>query len=120
MLVTGLVIYGLNNAKQEESTEDVPKVIEEEIPDVPHIMNKIAYCESGNKQFNSEGAVIMSPTSDVGIYQINWVHWERAEELGIDLWTEEGNTRFAKILYNQAGTTPWYQSEHCWSIDNTT
>ena len=113
--------------KQEPSIEPVfegpilEEVIEEVIEevDVPFIMDKIAKCESGAKQHYKDGTVVMSPTSDVGYFQINQVHWDRAEELGIDLWTLEGKVKFANLLYNESGTGPWYMSKHCWNPDLT-
>lgn len=91
--------------------------IQEPLPIVesyPEVLEKIAFCESGQKQFNDDGSVLISPTSDVGYFQINQVHWDRAKELGIDLWTLEGNREFAELLYDERGVQPWYMSEHCW------
>jgi hypothetical protein len=74
----------------------------------------IAHCESNLQQFNSDGEVLISRTSDKGVLQINQVHWERAEELGFDLDTIDGNIGYAKLLKEQRGTGDWYMSKHCW------
>lgn len=74
----------------------------------------IAECESGIRQFKEDGSVLISRTSDKGVFQINQVHWPKAKELGIDLDTVDGNISFAKILKEEGGTGPWYMSRHCW------
>lgn len=66
------------------------------------------------RQFRDDGSVLISPTSDKGVMQINQVHWPEAEALGIDLDTAEGNIAFAKILKARRGTADWYMSDHCW------
>lgn len=76
---------------------------------------EIAKCESSLRQYNEDGTVLISKTSDKGIMQINQVHWESAESLGIDLDTLEGNIEYAKLLKEKNGTGDWYMSQHCWS-----
>lgn len=89
----------------------------EEVIEVPPILKEIGRCESGNKQFHDDGSVvrgIINP-DDIGKYQINlYYHAEAAQKLGYDLFTEEGNTKYAIHLYDNAGTTPWNWSKHCW------
>lgn len=75
----------------------------------------IARCESGLRQFNDQGTVLISPTSDKGLFQINQVHWSEAKKRGIDLDTVDGNIAFAKILKEEGGTQPWFMSKNCWS-----
>lgn len=78
------------------------------------IFVSIARCESGLRQFNDDGTPLVSRTSDVGVMQINQVHWERAKTLGIDIYTLEGNVAYASILASSGGTRDWYMSRHCW------
>lgn len=85
---------------------------------IPPILEAIALCESGGAQYNASGEVIRGVINpqDVGKYQINlYYHGARAQELGIDLFTEEGNTEYALLLYEEQGTTPWNWSKDCWS-----
>jgi len=85
---------------------------------LPPIMEQIAWCESRNRQFDENGLVLRGRENpyDVGKYQINtWYHGRRAKELGINLYTEEGNEQFALLLYEEQGTKPWYWSRGCWS-----
>ena len=76
----------------------------------------IAGCESGGRQFDENGNLIVNrSTDDVGKWQINLpTHWARAESLGIDLLAEEGNERFARILYAENGTADWNATRSCW------
>ena len=79
-------------------------------------LQKIAFCESRNRQFDENGKVIRGKNSDdIGRYQINIEHWgEKAEKLGYDLFTEEGNEAMALMLYERYGTKPWNWSKKCW------
>ncbi len=97
--------------------DSVKAIINATFPDNP-IMAKIAFCESGLKQFNDDGSIMrgwMTP-ADVGVMQINeGYHGERAKALGINIYTIEGNLKYAGLLYNEQGTQPWSASKPCWS-----
>ena len=85
--------------------------------EIPPILKKIAVCESGGKQFNSDGSVVRGRINryDVGRFQINLLyHQEQATKLGYDLMSEQGNTAFALWLYEHQGTKPWGWSNKCW------
>ena len=72
-------------------------------------MLAIARCESSLKEdavnHNTNGSV------DRGIFQINSVHNNKLDELGLDPWNEDDNIKFARYLYNQSGKQPWV----CWT-----
>lgn len=72
------------------------------------IMIEIARCESGFK--NIKGKL----SDDFGPLQINYVHLERLEELGLDREKVEDSIAYARMLYNESGTTPWNNSKGCW------
>jgi len=75
----------------------------------------IARCESGIRQFTANGDVIRSRTNDVGLFQVNLKTWEKkSKELGIDIYTLEGNVIMAKVIYDQQGISAWNASIHCW------
>lgn len=82
------------------------------------ILDRIAMCESHGHQLNPNGQVLLNintnGTVDVGKFQINSIHEAEATKLGYDLFTEEGNTAYAKYLYANKGTGDWSSSAHCW------
>lgn len=86
---------------------------------VPSVLVEIAQCESQQRQFTSNGSVLVSPTSDKGYFQINQVHFKEALAMGYNLDTEEGNIRYALYLYGKYGTQPWFMSQHCWGSHDT-
>lgn len=98
------------------------RVINEKIPS---ILQKIASCESGNRQFGTGSGQKLSEVvlrgrenpADVGLYQINeFYHLETAEKLGINLYTWTGNTQYALYLYKKNGTRDWNWSRKCWGV----
>lgn len=87
------------------------------MPSIPDQLQRIGWCESGNRQFNDDGTVLRGEINpqDVGKYQINlFYHKAEAQALGFDLFTEEGNEAFALILYAREGSAPWEWSKSCW------
>lgn len=90
------------------------------------VLVRIADCESGNgvkgagHQFNKDGSIVShtnnNGTVDVGKYQINMnaSNIKLLSKLGLNPLTEEGNSTFAKYLYENVGTGPWSSSAHCW------
>ena len=81
------------------------------------VLISIARCESTFRQFDDAGNILRGKTNkkDIGIMQINEkYHASRAKALGLDLYTLEGNLAYAKVLYDEQGTTPWISSFDCW------
>ena len=95
------------------STEPQPQL--KTLMNIPSEMLRIAECESNSKQFNNDGSVLISPTNDVGLFQLN-IHSHKSnwERLGIDVYTLEGNIKYAMLLYEESGTKHWYMSSSCW------
>lgn len=82
-------------------------------PDAPGMV-EIARCESTLRQLKADGTLLVSPTNDVGVMQINRAaHAATAARLGIDLNTTEGNLEYARLLYGWNGYGDWYMSKHC-------
>ena len=78
----------------------------------------VARCESGLRQFNFDGTVILGKVNplDKVILQINTkYHQQEADTLGYDLDTLEGNLKFGRWLYEHQGLQPWSASSDCWS-----
>jgi len=88
-------------------------------PEVPSILEKVAFCESGGRQFDKYGNVKRGIVDkrDIGKWQINTYWWgEEAKRLGYDIWTLEGNTAMALHIHKVAGLGPWKASRPCWSV----
>ena len=91
-------------------------------PTVPQVLLDIAYCESGSNQkaigYNYRyvnGKRVIS-SRDIGLFQINeYYHAKSAKALGMDIYTQSGNTAYALYLYKRNGTRDWNASRHCWS-----
>lgn len=91
--------------------------VKEQEETLPPVLNRIAECESGNRQFNEDGSVLRGRVNskDVGRFQVNeYYHLETSKKLGIDIYTWEGNTEYALYLYEKNGTRDWNWSKHCW------
>lgn len=85
---------------------------------LPPVLHRIAQCESRGQHFTKEGRVVRGKqhTADLGLFQINTVVWgTKAQELGYDLHTPEGNTNMARYLFENYGSVPWQSSAACWN-----
>jgi hypothetical protein len=52
---------------------------------------------------------------DTGLFQINAVVWaKKAEELGYNIHTPEGNEQMARYIFENYGSAPWQSSAKCW------
>ena len=116
------MVYGSFQVGKQWTTPEYVKAQEviTEVPIKAAVMERIAQCESGKKQFNAQGKLLKNKntngTVDVGYYQINTVHFLNAMEMGYDLTEEKGNRAFAEeYLYPNFGTEPWYSSKSCWN-----
>lgn len=73
----------------------------------PRMVN-VLYCESRWKQLNKDGTPLISKTSDVGISQVNQIHWEEAKKLGLDIFKSEAdNLKMGKRIYDKEGIGAW-------------
>lgn len=99
----------------EEKT--VEQTVNEYFKNTP-ILSKVAFCESRYRQFDANGEVLRGVvnTQDVGIMQINeFYHLDKSQELGLDIYTLEGNLAYAQYLFDTQGLSPWVHSSKCWS-----
>ena len=95
---------------------DIESKVKTYFSDTP-IRQKIAYCESRNRQFDTDGSVIRGVVNskDVGIFQINEkYHLSDSQKMGMNIHSVEGNMKYAKHLYDTQGTRPWNSSKPCW------
>lgn len=92
--------------------------------DVP-IMIQIAKCESHFRQLDTDGDIHRGivNSADVGVMQINeFYHLDQSQKKNLNIYTVEGNTAYARDLYERQGTAPWNSSKACWGKyeDSTT
>lgn len=75
-------------------------------PEEPRMV-EIAWCESRHRQLVN-GKPLISRTSDVGLFQINQVHWKQAKELGLDIFYDmDDNIKMARIVYDMQSIKAW-------------
>jgi hypothetical protein len=110
------------SAVKEISKKDVENVMSTEqyvrqyFSDIP-IMIQIAKCESTFRQLDPDGEIHRGRVNseDVGVMQINeHYHLDKAVEGNYNIYTIEGNTAYARALYEKEGLKPWVSSKACW------
>lgn len=109
--------YSATTEERVMGSKDVEKYVREQYKGDP-ILVDIARCESTFRQFDTTGHVIRGKvnSADVGVMQINEkYHADKAVELGLNIYTIEGNVAYAKYLYERDGAQPWISSSKCWS-----
>lgn len=114
---TNIVPSEKNTKEEIAKTIPVEQYVRTYFSDIP-IMVEIARCESRFRQYDKTGTVLhgVENSLDRGVMQINrYYHADEAENLGYDLHTLEGNTSYARYLYEQYGVKPWKSSAPCWS-----
>ncbi len=95
------------------TVESTVKVYFKDIP----IMAEIAKCESHFRQFEKDGSIFRGKITakDVGVMQVNeYYHLKRAQKLGYNIHTIEGNMAYSRLLYTEEGVDPWISSSACW------
>jgi hypothetical protein len=99
-----------------ERSMTVEEYVRNYFSDIP-VMIEIAKCESRFRQHNIDGEVLRGEqnSSDRGVMQINEdFHNENSNKLGYDILTIEGNTAYARYLFEKYGVKPWVSSSRCW------
>lgn len=111
---------GIASINLESQVVANPVTLEEHVKDYfkdTPIMAEIAKCESTFRQLTKDGRILRGEINraDVGVMQINELyHAKRAQGLGFDIKTLDGNLAYAKWLYEKEGTRPWSSSRPCW------
>ena len=80
-------------------------------------MIEVSRCESRFRQYDKDGSVLRGEqnNADVGVMQINqFYHDTDSDKLGYDIMTIEGNTAYARHLFEKKGLSPWSSSSPCW------
>lgn len=99
------------------NSKNAKRFVEDYFKDTPILAN-IARCESRYRQYDTDGNVLRGIVNslDVGVMQINEkYHLETAKKLGYNIYTIEGNTAYAKYIYDREGAKPWMSSSPCWA-----
>lgn len=100
-----------------EDFVDTETYVRHYFADLPELVD-VSFCESRFRQHDKNGNVLRGEInpSDVGVMQINlYYHQKDAQKLGHDLYTLEGNTAYARDLYEKQGLDPWVHSSGCWT-----
>lgn len=101
---------------QKQLNASIGPALKSYFKDAP-IMERVAFCESTHMQFDSTGVVHRGIVNnkDVGIFQINEkYHLKDSKNMGIDIYSIEGNMEYARYLYETQGLQPWSASKPCW------
>ena len=109
------VVKEISN-KEVENMMSTEQYVRKYFADIP-IMIQIARCESTFRQLDISGEIHRGRVNkaDVGVMQINeFYHLDQAENKDLDIYTIEGNTAYARNLYERQGTKPWTSSKACW------
>lgn len=115
--MTGVVLKSIG---PDAATSTIALAIEQIADDQkadPRPLLEIARCESHYRQYDDNGDVLRGNHNprDVGIFQINErFHLEKSQELGYDIYTAEGNIRYAIWLSEKEGIGHWSASKPCW------
>ena len=79
---------------------------------------RIAYCESGFRQYNESGEPLRGQQNpaDIGIFQINEkYHLDQSQALGFDIHQRYGNIEYAMWLIKKETNKHWKWSKPCWN-----
>ncbi len=109
------VVREISN-KEIENMMSTERYVRSYFKDIP-IMIQIARCESTFRQLDEDGEIHRGRVNnaDVGVMQINeFYHLDQALKKNLDIYTIEGNTAYARDLYEREGTQPWISSKPCW------
>ena len=110
----------LNSIGPDAATKTIAQAIEQIAVDQkvdPAPLLAIARCESQYRQYDENGDVLRGEHNprDVGIFQINErYHLSQSQKLGYDIYTVEGNIRYAIWLSEKEGIGHWSASKPCW------
>ena len=113
------VIRQVEDRKTNKDVENIMSTesyVREYFRDIP-IMIQIARCESTFRQLDRDGEIHRGRVNkeDVGVMQINeHYHLETSENKNYNIYTLEGNTAYARDLYERQGIKPWSSSKACW------
>ncbi len=111
-------LYAVSSTNPAVDPAFVKAYTEDYFRDIP-VMIAIIECESGFRQYESDGRLLVSPvkgSSASGAAQILYImhkpDWSDNPETNIT--TLAGNLAYAREMYEESGTSPWKESRKCW------
>ncbi len=113
---TETVVSAKKTNKDIENIMGTEEYVRTYFKDIP-VMIEIAKCESRFRHLDDDGEIHRGTinTLDVGVMQINeYYHLETAQKENYNIYSLEGNTAYARKLYEKEGTAPWKASKPCW------
>ncbi|XKT74292.1 MAG: hypothetical protein ACJKTH_02975 [Patescibacteria group bacterium UBA2163] len=113
---TNLVSTSVQATSAEQQIDSLEAYVEDYFADAP-ILTQIAHCESSMRHLGKDGEILRGivDSDDIGVMQINTrYHQETADELGINIYSLQGNLEYARYLYDTQGVQPWSASMPCW------
>ncbi len=123
LLLMGAAVLGKSMPSRGER-HVVPQVVQQtrvvivQDETLPPVLQRIAQCESHGQHWTRNGTILRGTRNrhDTGLFQINTLVWgKKAQELGYDIRTPEGNTHMARYLFANYGSVPWQSSAACWN-----
>ena len=111
-------LYAVSASNPAVDTAFVKAYTEEYFRDIP-VMIAIIECESGFRQYESDGRLLVSPvkgSSASGAAQILYIKHKAdwSDNPDTNITTLAGNLAYAREMYEESGTSPWAQSRGCW------
>lgn len=91
-------------------TLSIEDMVAAAFPDAPYMV-AIARCESHLRQYSAPGVVLMGGGGGnyIGIFQIGRQWVPTAREMGLDVYTPEGNIAFARYLFDEYGASSQWE-----------
>jgi hypothetical protein len=116
-----ITLTAANQYELSSNPETLSAYVREYYADDP-ILVEIARCESRFRHLNKDGEIFRGKinNSDIGVMQINaYYHEEKATDMGLDIYSLNGNLEYAQYLYDKEGSRPWNSSKPCWGKSAT-
>lgn len=116
LLLTKIAVAPINISQAATNEHEVDFIM-------PELKSICASESTGNwknepRQWDNQGNVLRGRVnkSDIGQCQINLAVWgEKATELGLDIFSFNGNRMMANWIYERYGNQPWYLSKPMWN-----
>ncbi len=116
------LVSGAVSTSTEMTSSDILKQLEDTFSK-DSVMIDVARCESGLRQFVGTGEVLRGGLGKkmIGIFQLyEDYHVGDAKARGFDIYSLDGNIKYAKSLYDVQGLQPWSSSSLCWGDKKST